>query len=331
MRKKSDFLPFFIAGGFFFLAVGWWFWGGGPVSPQGKEKIYFPIAKGEKVVEISLRLKEQGLVKNSFHFQLTVFFSGLAKKIQAGGYYLAPSMAENEIAKTLTKGTNDKWMTVVEGWRQEEIGQLLIKQGFAINPKEWVEEIESQKLEGKLFPDSYLFPQGATQAAILNIFSKNFQKRVLNGLEKELAGSEYSLEEILIFASLVEREAQKEDDRAVVAGILLKRRKNGWPLQVDATVQYALASQKCSIVTFPCDWWPAKLSSQDLKINSAYNTYLDKDLPLGPICNPGLSSIKAVLHPKDSPYWYYLSGKDGQIHYARTISEHQANIRRYLK
>jgi UPF0755 protein len=132
-------------------------------------------------------------------------------------------------------------------------------------------------------------------------------------------------------ASLVEREARREEDRPIVAGILLKRWQNNWALQADATIQYEAGSKNCGIGLKgeKCDWWePVKKT--DLGIDSPYNTYKYKGLPPTPICNPGLASIKAVIYPKETDYWFYLSDTSGKIHYARTVEEHNENIRQYL-
>jgi len=106
-----------------------------------------------------------------------------------------------------------------------------------------------------------------------------------------------------------------------VAGILIKRGENDWPLQIDATVQYILGKKG--------NWWP-QINGGDLKIDSLYNTYKNKGLPPGPICNPGLASIKAVLYPQKTDFWFYLSDKTGKMHYAKTNEEHNNNIRKYL-
>ncbi|MBI4033134.1 MAG: endolytic transglycosylase MltG, partial [Candidatus Blackburnbacteria bacterium] len=139
-------------------------------------------------------------------------------------------------------------------------------------------------------------------------------------------------------ASIVERETLTDEERPIVAGILLKRLEAGWPLQADATLQYAIASVNCTLrketsaaQSVKCeDWWPIP-SSEDKKIKSLYNTYLNRGLPPGPIANPGLSSIKAVVSPQDSPYWFYLHDGNGKIHYAKTSEEHAENIRKYLQ
>ena len=123
-------------------------------------------------------------------------------------------------------------------------------------------------------------------------------------------------------ASIIEREVSIDKDRAKIAGIYVKRLQNDWPLQADATVQYAKGTSK--------DWWPT-VSSYDLKNNtSSYNTYLNKGLPPKPICNPGIKSIEAVVKYEESSYWFYITGKDGVTHYAETLEEHNQNISKFL-
>jgi UPF0755 protein len=122
-------------------------------------------------------------------------------------------------------------------------------------------------------------------------------------------------------ASIIERETKTNEERPVVAGILWKRLENDWPLQVDATLQYAIANSET--------WWPI-LTKEDLEINSSYNSYKFTVLPPTPIASPGLSSIKASANPQDSDYWFYIHDPEAQIHYAETIEEHNNNIRKYL-
>lgn len=325
-----------IFGVYFFLAfgLGFFLWLNislKPVNDSKKEKITFVIDKGESVSAIVDRLYRQNLIKSKFSFKIWVLLSGISKKIKAGSYYLSASMDGKEVAESLTKGANDRWVTIIEGLRSEQVGELLIKKGFAINPKVWEEKIKTSRLEGRLFPDSYLFPTGADQDKILEIVEKNFQKKITDGLKEQLQASDLSLEKILILASIIEREAKNDEDRKIIAGILLKRLEDAWPLQVDASVQYAVSSKKCSILNSPCDWWPKSLAQSDLQVKSPYNTYLYTGLPPSPICNPSLSSIMAVLAPQDSPFWYYLSGSDRVMHYAKTHDEHIVNIRKFLK
>lgn len=289
------------------------------------------VNKGDGLNKISENLKIKGLIKSSFHFKIYCVLLGTAKKIKAGNYYLSFSMGPGEICRDLVKGVSDEWVTIIEGLRSEQIGQIFAEKGFEINLIEWAEQVKNQALEGRLFPDSYLIPQGADQKKILQIIDQNFQKKVLKDLAPEIQKSGLEMNQILTLASLVERETKHPSDRAIVAGILLKRLKNSWPLQIDASVQYAVGTKKCSSTIGPgCDWWPDSLSKDDLNINSRFNTYLNKGLPPGAICNPGLSSIRSVLQPKNTDYWFYISDKNGLMHYAKTSTEHNTNVGKYL-
>jgi UPF0755 protein len=338
---KSSFrvkkIPIFISALFFVFLVAsfgafcWWQANLNPLSPKDKNKTNFVINKGESVSSVSERLKEQKLIKNPIFFKAYIVMEGLTKKIQAGTYQISASMTPKEISSLFVKGTSDQWVTIIEGLRQEQIGVLFSENGFAINQLEWQEQVKKESLEGRIFPDSYLFPKDADLTTIFQIIERNFQKKVLLGFEEEIKQSEFSLEEILVLASILEREARTDADRKIVAGILIKRLKNDWPLQIDASIQYVVANRDCKKSSaLKCDWWPKSLTKEDLQINSPFNSYLKRGLPPSPICNPGLSSIKAALNPEESSYWFYLTGSDGKMHYGATDEEHAENIRRYL-
>ena len=314
-----------IAGMFFWWMFFWWGYNLQPVDRNSREKISFVINKGDGLSKISENLKNKGLIKSSFHFRIYCLLRGTAKKIKAGNYYLSFSMSPWEICRDLVKGVNDEWVTIIEGLRSEQIGRIFTEKGFEINLVEWEEQVKNRGLEGRLFPDSYLIPRGADQERILQIINQNFQKKVLGNLVLEIQKSGMEINEILTLASIIEREAKTDSDRGIIAGILIKRIENDWSLQVDASVQYAVGSKNCSILKSPCEWWP-QVTSNDLKINSQYNTYLHKGLLPAPICNPGLSSIGAVLQPKKTDYWFYISDQNGIMHYAKTGEEHHTNV-----
>jgi UPF0755 protein len=157
-----------------------------------------------------------------------------------------------------------------------------------------------------------------TPDTVLNTLKKTFDQKI-ESLSDDILVSKHSLKEIIIMASLIEKEANGEEDRNIVSGILWKRIDKGIPLQVDAPFLYILGKES------------SELTRSDLAINSPFNTYKYKGLPPSPIGNPGLASIKAAISPKESPYLYYLHDKEGIIHYAKTFTEHQNNIKKYLK
>jgi len=191
--------------------------------------------------------------------------------------------------------------------RHEEIASKF-KQALkkdSLFEEEFIEK--SSDKEGYLFPDTYLFPKTATTEKIIEKMTSTFEEKV---------GYDITYEQLII-ASIIERETKGQEEKPVVAGIIFKRLKNNWPLQVDASLQYVNGNWK-------------QISPSDKEINSLYNTYKYQGLPPGPICNPGLSSIEAVINPLDSEYWYYLHEDNGVIHYASSLEDHNANIRKYL-
>ena len=299
---------------------GLWFYGATrPVSspPAGGETAIFVILRGEPTDLIVNRLKQEGFIRSSLAFNLILYRQGLVGKIQAGDFRLSQAMTAWEISQALTHGTLDQWVTVIEGWRSEEIAAKLQLPANEFQPE-----------EGYLFPDTYLIPRDASANAVIDILKSNFNNKI-KPLQLDIEKSGLTLKQVIILASLLEREVKHDQDRPLVAGILIKRWRNDWPLQVDATVQYAQASRESTVNSEQSiDWWP-QVSAADRQIKSAYNTYLDRGLPPGSICNPGLASIKAVVYPEASDYWFYLSDQQGQMHYGRTLEEHNSN-KKYL-
>lgn len=320
--RKFRLLVFFFILFLFVLTAAffWWRWATGPVKPQESRSQVFVIQKGEGGKSVAQRLQKQGLINHAGAFRLLTYFSGLERQIQAGDFRLSPAWSARQIAETLTHGTLDVWVTFSEGWRREEYAQRLANFLPNFSPQEFLVLTETK--EGYLFPDTYLFPKDANAQQVVAILEKNFNKKITTDLEKMMVDQGLTRQQVLVLASLVEREAKESQDKPIVAGILRKRWQADWPLQVDATLQYAKADQT--------DWWPP-VTAADKKISSAYNTYQNKGLPPGPICNPGLASIKAVLSPQSTDYWFYLTDLQGRMHYAVTADQHAANVARYLR
>ena len=317
--KRFNLSIFFLILAILVACFFWWRWAITPLNNGSAFTQTFVVKKGESLSSIAVRLKEVRLIKNSVALKIFVLSKGLSSKIQAGTFSLSPSLSLGEIAYTLTCGTADIWLTFPEGWRREEVTQRLESKLDNFNSIEFLNLTKNK--EGELFPDTYLIPKQASPSVVLKLFEENFSLKFNRTLEKEAQKAGLNKKEVLTLASLIEREAKHDEDRAIVAGILIKRGENDWPLQIDATVQYVLGRER--------NWWP-QVTKRDLNTNSPYNTYKNKGLPPGPICNPGLASIKAVLYPKKTDFWFYLSDKTGKMHYARTNGEHNANIRKYL-
>lgn len=309
------------------LFYGWWKLMSQPVNPGNQESQIFVIPQGQGVSEIAISLQKAGLIKNPRAFQLMAFRLGIQDQLQAGDYRLAASMTLREICLALTHGTLDVWVTIPEGVRREEIGWLIneafLKQRVEFSVPEFIEQ--TSELEGYLFPDTYLIPKTSTVEEVVKMLTNNFATK----FDSLILNTSLTKQQVVIIASLLEREVKADQDRNLVAGIILKRLKKGWPLQVDAALQYAKANTEGGIPKADYQWWP-KLDAQDLKIESDYNTYDNLGLPPTAICNPGIASLKAVLEPEDSDYWFYLSDKSGKLHYAKTNEEQEANIKNYL-
>lgn len=300
----------------FFLSFSfWWKNGLSPVDPLDKTKKIFMIEKGEGVREIANSLKKEGLIRDPIVFFLLIKKMSLDNKIQAGDFRLSPSMTTEEIAEDLTHGVIDVWVTIPEGKRAEEIADLL-KEKIPNYKPTWREILNNN--EGYLFPDTYLIPKDADINFIIVMMKNNFENKIakLNIQTKELV-------EIVTIASLIEREAKFDNDRSLVASVIDNRLKINMALQIDATVQYAIGYQPNKKT-----WWKV-LTPDDLKINSPYNTYKQTGLPPTPICNPGLTSLEAAVNPAKTDYLYYVSDKTGHNHYAKTLEEHNANIKKY--
>lgn len=308
----------------------WWSIATRPVSSE-KTKRRFVITRGLNTTQIAKKLKNEGIIRSDLAFKFYVQLRGFSKKIKAGEYSLYLSENVFQVVERLVQGPEGVWITLPEGLRMEEVGAKLAKELGVENPQAFFSEFlrAANGKEGYLFPDTYLLPREISPSNVVSVLTNNFRTKVAE-LESDLSKSQLSLPEVIVLASIVERETKTDEERPMVAGILLKRLKAGWPLQTDATIQYVVGTSNCQKDPFDCKWWPV-LSKTDLNVESRFNTYKYKGLPPSPIANPGLSSIKAVIYPQNSDYWFYLHGKDGNVYYASTLEEHQKNIGLYLK
>ncbi|OGM26032.1 hypothetical protein A2627_05400 [Candidatus Woesebacteria bacterium RIFCSPHIGHO2_01_FULL_39_28] len=301
----------------------WWKENTKPVSNDKTVKSFI-IVKGTSAQEIGSKLEKVELIRSASAFKIYILLTGRSKNVPAGEYDLSSNLTLFQIIDAFSKGPTQIWVTVPEGLRREEIAQKFIKSlGFEGGRAElfYADFLEqSDDMEGYLFPDTYLLPKNSTASLITNMLYSTFERKVDSSITRDQ----------IILASILERETRNTEERSIVAGILIKRLKAKWLLQADATVQYAISSANCLVSSaLSCNWWPV-LTKDDLEINSPFNTYKNLGLPPSPIANPGLSSIKAVVEYTESPYWFYLHDPSGQIHYAKTLSEHNQNIKNYL-
>ncbi|MBI2268036.1 MAG: endolytic transglycosylase MltG [Candidatus Blackburnbacteria bacterium] len=331
--KKFLIIPLFLVLFFLFLVI-WWRNVSFPVNTRDSTPRDFLITKGQSTSSIAKKLEKEGLVKSEFAFRFYVQLTGRDKKIPAGEYRLSANSSLQQLVEILSKGPQELWVTVPEGLRREEIAVRTIKalglegeraQAF------WEGFIEaSSGKEGFLFPDTYLFARDIKPELVVSKLRSTFDSRVNGEMLSDLAKSGKTINEVIILASLIEREARGDEERPVVTGILLNRIKIGMALQADASLQYVTGSERCRKDWLSCDWWKPP-TAEDKTKRSAYNTYTNTGLPAGPISNPGISSIKAAIYPQDTSYLYYLHDNDGKVHYAKTLEEHNSNVSRYLR
>lgn len=332
------------------LFSGFFIWGIYlPKDSSASQEISFSIKKGEGSRDIAWNLQGAGLIKSAPLFRFYVLTSGIGKNLQAGNYSLNQSMSASQIAAKLAAGDVVKNLfTVIEGWNLNDIGQALQnKEIFQANelwrvagfpaidyskendlprPYDFSQKFSFLKekpanlgLEGYLFPDTYEIGQAKGPEQIIEMMLANFDKKMTLDLRAEANRQSKTIFEIITMASLIEKEVRIQEDKELVSGILWRRLEINMPLQIDATIRYITDKQG------------AKVSIEDTKINSPFNTYKYKGLPAGPIANPGIESIKAALYPKMSPYLYYLSTPDGETIFSKTLEEHNSAKSKYLK
>jgi UPF0755 protein len=304
----------------FFGIKGFWGFLQSPVDKEGKMEA-FVVQKGEPVDSITQRLESEGFIRSAMLFKFLLRQSGT--NIQAGDFKLSPAMSNQEIIKTLSEGAIDKWVTLLEGWRVEEVSRQLNKE-IGVDETEFLTAAK----EGYMFPDTYLFNPEAKASDIASIMKNTFNARYDDELQAKIKAKGLTPEQGVILASIVEREARSDGVRAKVAGIYLNRLKEGMKLDADATVQYAKDSQTLERTGKLDKFWKPITREEYSSVKSDYNTYLIPGLPPAPICNPSLSSLKAVANAENTPYLFYYHDSKGNSYYARTLDEHNANVAR---
>ncbi len=276
------------------------------------------IPEGKTLSEVGELLEERGLIRSSFLFNNIVILLRAEKGVIAGDYYFKEPRSLYAVVRALTRGDFGLVavrVTIPEGTPLSDTAVIL---GNAIGGFDTAQFLElASGKEGFLFPDTYFFLPNVTADNVVLTMEKNFYDKI-SYLEKDIQKSGRTLEEIVTMASLLEEEARTTDSRRIISGILWRRIAIGMPLQVDAVFSYINGKNTYELTT------------SDLTIDSPYNTYLYKGLPLGPISNPGLDSILAALNPVKTPYLYYLSDKEGVMHYGKNFEEHKRNRGLYL-
>ena len=273
------------------------------------------IEEGSTVRETAQLLEEMDVVQSSLYLYITLERMHKDRYIQAGTYTFPTPLTTKEVADAITNGTNRAphvSLTLTEGFRARELKTLLPEHfgGFT--------DQELDQYDGVLFPDTYFFASSDTAQTILKALTETFEKKV-EPYKIQIEQSPFSRDEVIILASIIEREAKDTKSKHLVSGILQNRLRINMPLQVDAVFHYMLYKTS------------AELTEADLRSDTPYNTYTRRGLPPHPISNPGIDSIEAVLNPTETEYLYYLTGDDGEFYYAVNFEDHVRNKERYLR
>ena len=277
------------------------------------------VAEGASAGDVAQALADAGVVTYPEVLRLVWRATGTGGSIPAGPYRFARPENLLRVAEQIARGRfgiPSARITLVEGATVLDLAKRVSKALPQVSSSDFLSA--AQPYEGYLFPDTYTFPPTATADAIVAKLRDTFDHKTAP-LASDISASGRSLSDIVIMASIIEREARTEEDRHMISGVLWNRIDKGIPLQVDAVFGYIYSRATYSP------------SYADLTVNSPYNTYRHKGLPPGPISNPGLSSIDAALHPTKNKYFFYLTGRDGLMHYSVNYAGHKANLNAYLR
>ncbi len=272
------------------------------------------VEEGLTVREITDYLEDAGVIRSSLYIYIMLARNGYDTNVQAGIYRFDSPKTTTEIFSAITTGTSMSphiTITFPEGFKAEDL--------YTILPDSFIKlPYDITQYEGYLFPDTYFISRDMTTEDIVTLMRDTFTEK-LASYEATIADSGFTLNEVITLASIIEREAKDTTSKRLISGILQNRLTIGMPLQVDAVFDYLL--NKTS----------DELTTDDLEIDSPYNTYKYRGLPPGPIANPGIDSIEAVLFPTKTEYLYYLTADDGTFYYAEAFEEHKENKAKYLK
>ena len=296
-----------------------------------ERRINVKIQEGLSTAEIADRLAEKGVISSSLKFRILARLRGYDDKLRPGSYSFTANMPDDDVfAKLLTGEKKLIKFTVPEGFGVKEIAERLYNLDL-VNRDDFLQAAENFApydymrkrkdvffaAEGFLFPDTYTVESDMEIDELLDLMAGTFDQQLKPEMRVQAEKMGLSVYDLITLASLVEREVRFPEDRPIVAQVLLKRLKLNMPLQTDATLQYLMDAPK------------EEVSIADTQIDSPYNTYQHVGLPPGPIANPGMASIEAVLHPADTDYLYFVADRRGHNHYAYTYEEHLNLVNRY--
>lgn len=319
---------------FFGIIVGIWFLIS-VISGNGTDNKTFVIQEGQGVNKVSSELYDSNLIKNKFVFETWLWLKKSESKVIAGVYEIPKNISIRHLSNLLVLGPGQSQyaVTLLEGWTRDLMRDTLVKaeldgDKFMIlssKASDWQEDYDflsdtpnRASLEGYIFPDTYFVDQLTSEEDLIRKALNNFDRKLTQELRDEIALQGKTIFEVVNLASIIEREVPQYDDKRMIADVFLKRLEANIGLQSDATVNYVTGKGL------------AQPSYADLEIDSPYNTYKYRGLPPGPISNPGIDSIKAVVYPTSNDYYYFLTTHEGEAIYSIDYDEHLMNKAKYL-
>jgi len=311
-------------------------------SATAPEPVSVSVKQGQGVIEIGDALEDAGVIDSAIQFRVLVAFLGYERMLQAGDYELEPNMPVLQVVYRMRRGIiSPNFVTLIEGWRLEQTADALDEQGIISREEfqkaavagnfdefDFLSRLGPQtSLEGYLLPATYFYRRSDTAEDLIRQMLEAMDKGVTKELRSEALDEGLTMRGVLTLASIIEREAMVPEERPIMAQVFLKRLRIGWPLEADPTVQYALAQDPESVNEF--GYWKTALTTDDLAVDSEYNTYRYGGLPPGPISAPRLDSILAVIRPAGTNYLFFVAKPDGSHAFAETLEEHQRNIEEF--
>ena len=307
--------------------------------------VIISVDEGEGAQEIGDTLEDEGVIESAIQFRVLVELLGYDRLLQAGDYELDPNTPALNVVYRMRRGiVSSLFVTVIEGWRLEEIADALDEQGV-ISREDFLEAAVAGNfdfdflrrlgritpLEGYLFPATYFYRRDDTAEDVIQRMLEAMDENFTPELRSQALDQGLTVHGVLTLASIIEREAKLPEERPIMAQVFLTRLRRGILLEADPTVQYALAEEPENVEEF--GYWKTQLTEDDLEIGSDYNTYRVGGLPPTPIGAPRLDSIMAVIEPADTNFLYFVAtgDEDGSHAFAETLAEHLENVEEYLR
>ena len=304
-----------------------------PYYEAAEEETFIYIPPGANAAKVAGMLKEQGILHTKLPFRLWLRRYGLDRSLKAGEYRFSGKATPIEIAERLSRGDiYYRSITIAEGLTVMETVELLARGGFgdrekleaAILRTDLIHDLNpsAKNLEGYLFPETYRFGRRDDEEAVIGAMVNQFRNRMEKILKESPPPKGWTVARIITLASMIEKEVKTPSEQAIVSSVMYNRLRLNMTLGIDATIIYAMKL---------AGTWNGIIRRSDLQMDSPYNTYIYRDLPPGPICSPGESTIRAALNPEKTDYLYYVSKNDGTHQFSKDLRSHNNAVNLYQR